>query len=111
LSILLLTHDKGKFTESLPSAIYEELPAPLSLSTATKLVPHSNRSSEPSPTPLTELASGKRAIIGGNGSEAEAASSKAVVEEQYRVLERGDVDDVRGLQNPDVDWWFHGPRA
>jgi hypothetical protein len=38
-------------------------------------------------------------------------SSKAVVEELYRALERGDVDAVRRLLNPDVDWWFHGPRA
>jgi hypothetical protein len=38
-------------------------------------------------------------------------SSKAVVEELYCALERGDVDAVRRLLNPDVDWWFHGPRA
>lgn len=38
-------------------------------------------------------------------------SSKAVVEKLYRALERGDVDAVRRLLNPDVDWWFHGPRA
>jgi hypothetical protein len=67
---------------------------------------HSNRSSEPSPTPPTE-----RAVVGGDGSEAEAASSKAVVEELYRALERGDADGARGLLNPDVDCWFHGPRA
>ena len=38
-------------------------------------------------------------------------SSKTVVEELYRALERGDVDAVPRLLNPDVDWWFHGPRA
>ncbi|XP_040380191.1 senescence associated gene 20-like [Oryza brachyantha] len=40
-----------------------------------------------------------------------AVSSKAVVEELYRALERGDAEAVRRLLNPDVDWWFHGPRA
>jgi hypothetical protein len=34
-----------------------------------------------------------------------------VVEELYCAVERGDVDTVRRLLNPDVDWWFHGPRA
>lgn len=43
--------------------------------------------------------------------ESSAVSSKAVVEELYRAMERGDVDAVRRLLNPDVDWWFHGPRA
>ncbi|GJN14096.1 hypothetical protein PR202_gb00878 [Eleusine coracana subsp. coracana] len=38
-------------------------------------------------------------------------SSKAVVEELYLALERGDAEAVRRLLNPDVDWWFHGPRA
>ncbi|KAL5202257.1 hypothetical protein ABZP36_013209 [Zizania latifolia] len=38
-------------------------------------------------------------------------SSKEVVEELYRALELGDGDAVRQLLNPDLDWWFHGPRA
>ncbi|KAG8085207.1 hypothetical protein GUJ93_ZPchr0010g9966 [Zizania palustris] len=42
---------------------------------------------------------------------AAAISSKEVVEELYRALERGDGDAVRRLLNPDLDWWFHGPRA
>ncbi|WVZ98009.1 hypothetical protein U9M48_043502, partial [Paspalum notatum var. saurae] len=46
----------------------------------------------------------------GDG-EAAAVSSKAVVEALYGALERGDADAVRRLLNPDVDWWFHGPRA
>ncbi|CAL4907476.1 unnamed protein product [Urochloa decumbens] len=48
---------------------------------------------------------------GKGGHEAAGISSKAVVEELYRSLERGDGDAVRRLLNPDVDWWFHGPRA
>ncbi|KAF8720105.1 hypothetical protein HU200_024884 [Digitaria exilis] len=48
----------------------------------------------------------------GKGRDDHATTdSKAVVEELYRALERGDVDAVRLLLNPDVDWWFHGPRA
>ncbi|EES19325.1 uncharacterized protein LOC8061318 [Sorghum bicolor] len=67
-----------------------------------------------------ELASDKRDVVavGGDagfcaddGEPSPAVSSKAVVEELYRALERGDVDAVRRLLNPDVDWWFHGPRA
>jgi limonene-1,2-epoxide hydrolase len=69
--------------------------------------------------PRTELATDKRDVVGGgdaglcldDGEVAAALSSKAVVEELYRALERGDVDAVRRLLNPDVDWWFHGPRA
>ncbi|KAG2628400.1 uncharacterized protein LOC120701436 [Panicum virgatum] len=45
------------------------------------------------------------------GGDEAVTSSKAVVEELYRALDRGDVDAVRRLLNPDVDWWFHGPRA
>ncbi|RCV18219.1 hypothetical protein SETIT_3G282300v2 [Setaria italica] len=65
----------------------------------------------------SELA--KRDILAGDaglcpdgeaGDEA-VISSKAVVKKLYRALERGDVDAVRRLLNPDVDWWFHGPRA
>ncbi|KAG8067695.1 hypothetical protein GUJ93_ZPchr0005g14307 [Zizania palustris] len=48
---------------------------------------------------------------GGGGGGEEAVSSKAVVEELYRALELGDGDAVRQLLNPDLDWWFHGPRA
>uniref|UniRef100_A0A0E0L174 Wound-induced protein 1 n=1 Tax=Oryza punctata TaxID=4537 RepID=A0A0E0L174_ORYPU len=63
-----------------------------------------------------ELASDKvhangDADAGGGGGEEVVISSKAVVEELYRALERGDGDAVRRLLNPDVDWWFHGPRA
>ena len=47
----------------------------------------------------------------GKGGDEAVTSSKAVVEELYRALDRGDVDAVRRLLNPDVDWWFHGPRA
>ncbi|CAL4892920.1 unnamed protein product [Urochloa decumbens] len=49
--------------------------------------------------------------VGKGGNAAAEISSKAVVEELYRALERGDGDAVRRLINPDVDWWFHGPRA
>ncbi|KAF8652439.1 hypothetical protein HU200_062771 [Digitaria exilis] len=70
-------------------------------------------------TPPTELAaSDKPDVVDGDAGlcllddgEAAAVSSKAVVEELYRSLERGDVDAARLLLNPDVDWWFHGPRA
>ncbi|CAL4900117.1 unnamed protein product [Urochloa decumbens] len=74
----------------------------------------------PSSAHSTELASDSDVIFGGDadaglclddGEEAAAVSSKAVVEELYRALERGDGDAVRRLLNPDVDWWFHGPRA
>jgi ketosteroid isomerase-like protein len=75
-------------------------PPALSGSVTTKLVSHCSL------TPPIELASDKRV-----GGDAGAASSKAVVEELYRALERGDADAVRRLLNPDVDWWFHGPRA
>ena len=34
-----------------------------------------------------------------------------MVEELYCAVERDDADTVRRLLNPDVDWWFHGPRA
>ncbi|KAM0849828.1 hypothetical protein ACQ4PT_053448 [Festuca glaucescens] len=44
-------------------------------------------------------------------SDKAVVSSKAVVEELYSAVERGDADTVRRLLNPDVDWWFHGPRA
>ncbi|OEL22960.1 hypothetical protein BAE44_0016021, partial [Dichanthelium oligosanthes] len=62
------------------------------------------------------LASDKIDVVVGDAGlcldDGEAAvSSKAVVEELYRALERGDADAVRRLLNPDVDWWFHGPRA
>ncbi|RLM99442.1 hypothetical protein C2845_PM06G25410 [Panicum miliaceum] len=49
--------------------------------------------------------------LDGKGGDEVVISSKAVVEELYRVLDRGDVDAVRRLLNPDADRWFHGPRA
>ncbi|KAF0910413.1 hypothetical protein E2562_002878 [Oryza meyeriana var. granulata] len=61
-----------------------------------------------------KLASDKEHVNGNadaGDDEAAVISSKAVVEELYRALERGDGDAVRRLLNPDVDWWFHGPRA
>ncbi|KAG2620003.1 hypothetical protein PVAP13_3NG216400 [Panicum virgatum] len=73
--------------------------------------------SSPEPSHSSDLASDKRDVAGNDeglclddGKEV-AVSSKAVVEELYRALERGDVDAVRRLLNPDVDGWFHGPRA
>jgi hypothetical protein len=48
---------------------------------------------------------------GSTSSDKAVVSSKAVVEELYSAVERGDADTVRRLLNPDVDWWFHGPRA
>uniref|UniRef100_A0A0D9WFA4 Wound-induced protein 1 n=1 Tax=Leersia perrieri TaxID=77586 RepID=A0A0D9WFA4_9ORYZ len=64
-----------------------------------------------SQTDQTELASDKAdANFAGDG-DATGGGSKAVVEELYRALERGDGEAVRRLLNPDVDWWFHGPRA
>lgn len=91
--------------------------------------PHIRHCQPPSPFPpirsiarfaaaAAELASdkvhanGDAADAGGGGEEeVVVSSSKAVVEELYRALERGDGDAVRRLLNPDVDWWFHGPRA
>lgn len=63
------------------------------------------------PPPIELAFTDKPPVVVVAGSGEAAVSSKAVVEELYRALERGDAEAVRRLLNPDVDWWFHGPRA
>uniref|UniRef100_A0ACD5TUE5 Uncharacterized protein n=1 Tax=Avena sativa TaxID=4498 RepID=A0ACD5TUE5_AVESA len=70
------------------------------------------------PWQFTKLANTKGDAGGDAGlschassSDKAVVSSKAVVEELNSAVERGDADTVRRLLNPDVDWWFHGPRA